>query len=198
MALLQQLGCLDRTGDFPLAQPDTAIEPDAARNDVDVVVLRVVVSDNDVGMLIGKPHFPHEVGGHLVPLFGGQTLPWRQSQRAVPQVPLDVLANSPDRRQLPSHLCCRRTGQTPADDLGPLQPCRLPALIEQVAHQASGPAPSSDSRLHASPSSISSVSGSSWSCTPSKSRRSACTCSRSSATSAGGMPWAWPCSIATW
>ena len=84
VAFFQRLRRLNRLRHFPLAEPDASVQADAARNDVDVVVLGVVVPDDDAGVLVGKPHLLHEVGGHFIPLFGGQTLSRRQRQRAVP------------------------------------------------------------------------------------------------------------------
>lgn len=193
---LQHLRGLDGLGHFPLAEPNGTAEADSTGDDVDVVVVGVLVANRDPSGVLWETHLMHEVAGDGVPLLTGQRVAFRQSQRRVPQVLLDVRSQRPHSGKLAGQLGGLGAGKRSADDLRALQARGLPALVHQVTHQAGSAAPSSYARFHSSPSSSSSGTWSSR--TPSRSRRSACTWSRNAATSAGGMPCAWPCSIATW
>lgn len=53
---LQRLGGLDGLVGFPLAVPERRIEVDPARQDMDVVILRVTVAHHDPGMPVVETH----------------------------------------------------------------------------------------------------------------------------------------------
>ena len=165
---------------------------------MDVVVVGVAVPNRNPRRVIGELHLSEEIVGNGIPLLSAQQLTGRQRKRRVPQVLLDVRAQRSHGGQLAGQLRRPGAGQGAADDLRAFLPRGLRALIEQVPHEAGSTAAAPYSRFHALPPALSSgASGSSWSRRPNSSRRSACTCSRSSAASAGGMPWALPISMAT-
>ena len=114
---LQHLRGLDGLGHFPLAEPNGTAKADSTGDDVDVIVVGIPVPDSDPGGVLGETHLGQEVAGDGVPLLTGQRVAFRQSQRRVPQVLLDVRSQRPHSGKLAGQLGGLSAGKRAADDL---------------------------------------------------------------------------------
>src|SRR5690554_3275624 len=102
MPFFEYLGGLDRPERLELPVPHLTAEADAAGNDVDVIVVGILVPDRNPLRVRWEPHFPHEIGGNVLPFLTVQPVASGQSQRAMPHRAADFLAQSPCMTELGS------------------------------------------------------------------------------------------------
>jgi len=89
--LLQYLGQINGLPGFPSAMPNRTVQPDAAGDNVNVVVRGVLVANGKELVVVPvEAHAVHVVIDDRPPLIVGQSLTRWQSQRGVPNRPGNV------------------------------------------------------------------------------------------------------------
>jgi len=78
MLALKLLSHFNRAAGLPLAQPHFPVQPDTARDDVNVVFIGVLVTHGHPRCVLAEAHALHEVSRHGFPFLGTQALAGRQ------------------------------------------------------------------------------------------------------------------------